>query len=227
MPKKPIKKYKKKKESMFSNVFGYESKEAEDDFLIKGGYLATTHLDSGWYDEDRKSWVRDQISEDTIRAWADDLKLSNPRVNKASINHNRIPHVAGVAVADSIRVDEFDNGEFGLYADVLIDSTREDFDKTKFRLDNGLLDSFSIEYDTGLLSQGEYYEGAVIEKESDNGIVRTLLPNTKLEGFTLASQPMNENCVMIKEIQKKEIKKEAVKMAEEEKKPDEEKKDEK
>ena len=106
MPKIPIKKSKKKKESMFSNIFGYEIKQSEADNLIRGGYIATTDLDGGWLDEERDLWVRDQISKDTLDVWAEDLKLGNPRVNKASINHNRTPHVAGVAVSDSIRVDE-------------------------------------------------------------------------------------------------------------------------
>ena len=190
------------KESIFSEVCGLEIKESDSDNLIRGGFISTTHLDSGFYDQDRDVWIKDRVDKSTLDVWATELNEGNPRANKVSINHNRRPHVAGVAVKGSAEVIELTDGEWGLYTDVLIDSTREDFADTSSRLDNGLLDSFSIEFSTKDPASGDYLEGAVTEVEQDGGIVRTLLPGTQLEGFTLASQPMNENAVLIKEILK-------------------------
>ena len=192
-----------RKESIFSKVYGYEVKEDESGNLVRGGYIATTHLDSGFYDVERQLWVKDQISKETLDSWATELNNGNPRTNKASINHNRESHVAGVAIKGSVKVDSLSDGEYGLYADVIVDKTKENFDDTKYRLDNGLLDSFSIEFTTKDPMSDNYIEGAVSENESDGGIIRTLLPNTQLEGFTLASQPMNEHAVMIKEVKDK------------------------
>ncbi|GAG76287.1 unnamed protein product, partial [marine sediment metagenome] len=85
---------KKKKESMFCNVYGLETKESQTEDLVRGGYIATTHLDSGFYDDEREVWIQDKIAKETLETWAQEINEGNPRVNKASINHNRVPHVA-------------------------------------------------------------------------------------------------------------------------------------
>jgi len=188
-----------KKESIFCYIQGYENKESKDGELIKGGYIATTHLDSGWFDEGRNLYVRDRVAKETLFKWKDDLNAGNPRANKVSVHHNRESHVTGKGMEDTARVDEFPDGEYGLYVDTFIDKTKENFEKTAYRIDNKLLDSYSIEYDTGI-TKGEYYDGAVIETQEDGYLMRTLMPGTLLQGYTLASQPMNENCVMLKEV---------------------------
>jgi len=192
----------KKENSMFTYVYGYEAKEDVDGNLVKGGYIATTHLDSGFLDETRNIWIRDKISKQTLDKWAKEINEGNPRANKVSVNHNRIPHVAGVGIKGSARVDMFPDGEYGLYVDTLVDKTREDFSDIKYRLDNGLLDSFSIEFMTKDLMTGNYIPGAVQETISGNGMIRTLMPASELSGWTLAAQPMNEHAVMIKEVDK-------------------------
>ena len=74
-----------------------ETKEVDQEGnLIVDGYIATTHLDSGFYDDERGLFVRDKISIDTLKEWANDINEGNPRANKVSVNHNRQPHVAGV-----------------------------------------------------------------------------------------------------------------------------------
>ncbi len=192
-----------KKESRFSTVRGFETKEGSEGELIKGGYIATTHLDSGFYDETRDLFIRDQLDKVTLDVWADQINDGNPRVNKVSVNHNREPHVAGVGVKGTARVDELGDGEYGLYVDTLVDKTKDNYEETSYRIDNNLLDSFSIEFNTHNLISHEYLENSVVEEEVDKGIIRTLLPGTELEGWTLASQPMNEHAVMIKEIKNK------------------------
>lgn len=191
-----------KRESIFSNIKGVETKTLEDGSLVKSGFIATTHLDSGWYDEDRGLIVRDKISKDTLELWANEINEGNPRSNKMSILHNRESHVAGVMVKGSAIVEPLDGGEYGLYVDTKVDKTKDNFEETNYRMSEGFLDSFSIEYDTGLSSQGRYYPGAVQEFNQGDFIMRELLPGTKLEGATYASQPMNEHAIMLKEVMK-------------------------
>jgi len=204
-----------KKESMFSNIWGMEKKGDTENIQI-GGYLATTHLDSGFFDEDREIYIKDQIAIETLEEWAKQLNDGNPRVNKASVHHNREPHVTGMAIKDSAKVEELPDGHFGLYVDTLIDRTKGNFESTKSRLDEGFLDSFSIEFSTRDPLTSEYLEGAITEEAVGNGVIRTLLPGTQLEGYTLASQPMNEAAIRIKEIFefKEKLKKEVNKMTE-------------
>jgi len=219
---------KRKKESMYF-ISRFEMKESEDDNLIVGGYIATTHLDSGFYDADREVWIRDKISKDTLQKWADEINSGNPRANKVSINHNREPHVAGVAIKGSAKVEELSDGNFGLYTDTLIDCTKDNFKDTSYRLDNNLLDSFSIEFSTRDPMSDSYFDGAVVENNVEGGVIRTLMPGTILEGYTLASQPMNEHAVRIKEIipkKQKEDKLEMTEKKEEETAPEEEPKEE-
>jgi len=198
------------KKERYSIVHGYETKEGDE--LITGGYIATTHLDSGFVDHERDLRVKDQIAKETLDNWAEEINQGNPRANKVSVNHDREPHVTGVGLRGSARVDVLPDGEYGLYVDTLVDKSKSTFDDVSYRIDKGLLDSFSIEFTTAM-------EEAYSENTTDEGIVRTLLPGTQLEGWTLASQPMNEHAVMIKELlDRKMIKpktnKEVIKMTE-------------
>ena len=129
-----------KKNSIFSKIYGYEKKELDD--LIVGGYIATTHVDSGFYDEKRGLFIRDKIAKETLKVWADEINNGVPRANKASVNHNREPHVTGVGIRGSAKIHHFEDGEYGLYVDTLVDKTKKDFDETKYRIENNLLDSF-------------------------------------------------------------------------------------
>lgn len=158
----------------YKSIFGIS--ENEDNDLIVEGYIATTHFDG-----------QDIILKSTLDKWAKEINEGNPRSNKVSVNHNRIPHVAGVGIKGSARVDKLPDGEYGLYVKTLVDKTREDYIDIKYRYDNGLLDSFSI----------EYYPPV---EEKFRGEARILDTTTTLCGWTLASQPMNEYAVMIKEL---------------------------
>ena len=177
----------------------YEVKESDNGDIVVKGYIATTHLDSGFLDETRQVYVRDRISKEALERWAEDINSGNPRANKVSVNHKREPHVAGVGLKGSAHVDKLPDGQYGLWVETLVDRTRPDFEEIKYRIDKGLLDSYSIEFSTKDSSTGRYMEGAVRENSIGDGIIRTLLPGTQLEGWTLASQPMNEYAIMIKE----------------------------
>lgn len=184
---------------MFSRVGGYELKEADDGIVVKG-YIATTHLDDGFYDESRDLFVRDRISVDTLHSWADQINNGNPKVNKVSVHHNREPRVTGVGIKGTARVDSLPGGDYALYVDSQINKAKDNYEDVKYEVDHGLMDSFSIEFTTKDPLTQEYIEGAVVEEQSGNGIIRTLLPSTELEGWTLASQPMNPHAVMLKEV---------------------------
>ena len=162
--------------SRFSYKSIIEVKESINDIVVSG-YIATTHYDG-----------QDKITIDTLQKWSDEINEGNPRSNKVSVNHKRVPHVAGVGIRGSAKVDKFPDGEWGLYVDTRIDKTRDDFEDIKYRIDNDFLDSFSIEYI------------APEEPMFDSQGVRILDSNTELHGWTLASQPMNEHAVIIKEI---------------------------
>ena len=186
---------------IFSKISGLEIKEINSDDFIVGGYIATSHLDSGFYDDIRNVWVKDIIPKETLELWRDEINGGNPRANKVSVHHEREPHVTGKGIEGSARVDVLPDGKYGLYVESILDKTKENYENVKYRTDKGFLDSFSIEFTTHDYSTGDYLSGAVKEEKVDNGIVRTLLRGSVLEGWTLASQPMNEYAVMtVKEV---------------------------
>jgi len=172
-----------------------EIKELDDKLIVKG-YIATTHFDG-----------EDIVKKETLQKWAREINEGNPKTNKVSINHNRDRHVAGVGLKGTARIDEFPDTHFGLYVETLVDKTKENYIDTKYRVENGFLDSFSIEYIAS--SDASFNE--------DIG-ARILDEATELHGWTLASRPLNENAVMIKETVLKP--KEEIKMTEEEKPQD-------
>jgi len=159
-----------------------EVKELNGDLIVKG-YIATTHKDSG----------NDIITKEALEFWAKEINDNNPRVNKVSVNHKRIDHVAGKGIPGTARVEELPDGQYGLYVETKVDKTRDDYQELKYRIEEGFLDSFSIEY---LSLEGK--------KESMDE-VRHLDHSTILMGWTLASQPMNENAVMVKELFNKDV----------------------
>ena len=109
--------------------------------------------------------------------WADDINNGVTTANKASVYHDRIPQVAGVAIKGSARVDcigldEGGQAAYGLYADTLIDKTRDDYEDIKYRVDNKLIDSFSIEFLSKNPLTNEPFPGAVNEVQMDGYIKR-------------------------------------------------------
>jgi hypothetical protein len=206
-----------KDSSMFiSKVNGFETKTLGDGNLSVEGYIATTHLDEGFFDEVRGVYIKDKISSSTLHKWAEEINEGIPRANKVSVNHNREPHVTGVGVKGSARVDILPDGHYGLFVKSIIDKTKSTFEDVAYRVENNLLDSFSIEFQTRDPLTDDYIPGAVSEVQEGNGMIRELLPETILGGWTLASQPMNTHAIMLKEIlQKKQTMEDKTKMSEE------------
>ena len=69
-------------------------------------------------------------------------------MNKVSVNHEREPHVTGVGIKGTAHIDMLPDNHYGLYVDTLIDKTKDNFHDVSYRLEKGLLDSFSIEFAT-------------------------------------------------------------------------------
>lgn len=179
------------KENLYSRVHGFEVKAIEDNDVVYG-FIATSHLDQGIYSEELGKQVRDKVPVDALYHWAEELNSGNPRSNKVTIRHDRDdPVVAGVAVKGTAEVIALPDGEYGLYVGTVLDKTHPTHEATKNRIDIGTYDSFSIEFQAGestsMADAGEYY-------------VRTLGADSQLYGYTLASRPMNEYAVLIKEI---------------------------
>ena len=220
-------KHSSKKECSMTIV---EFKEEDDGDLIVKGYIATTHLDSGFFDDKREVYIRDRITKETLEEWANQINQGIPSVNKVSVNHERKPHVAGVGIKGTAVVKRLPDGEYGLWVETLVDRTRHDYDDTKYRIKNSLIDSYSIEFTTKDPITEEYLPNAVREYSVGEGIIRDLMPSAKLQGWTLASQPMNEYAVMVKEMFAKNIDfskhKEAYKMRKEEEYMEEEEEEE-
>ena len=152
-------------------------KEYDAENLVVKGYIATTHPDA----------VKDMITKEALESWAKEINDGVPRTNKVTYHHNRNDvRVVGVGVKGSARVEQFPDGHYGLYCETIVNKAHELYDEITYEYKIGALDSFSIEY---------VHEGS---KEGEGRILDA--GNTKLYGWTLASRPINDNAVMIKEL---------------------------
>jgi glucan-binding YG repeat protein len=124
----------------------------------------------------------------TLDKWAKEINEGSPKSNKVTYHHDRSDvKVVGVGVKGTAKVDQLPDGEYGLYVETIVNKAHELFNDIQYEYNIGALDSFSIEYTTP--------EG---EKEGDS--FRILDDRTELYGWTLASRPVNNNAVMIKEL---------------------------
>ncbi len=201
------------KESKISEKFGkIDLKEVKGEYHSKG-YIATTHVDS----------VGDKIQKETLDQWAGDINSTdNSSADNVSIHHDRADlNLAGKG--DSARVEQIDDGEYGLWVDTHHNKTHPDFADTVYQIENDFLTHYSIEYDT-------HDEATTNREQIDGEWIRNIRPETDLVGYGLASPRIvvNDN-TPIKESGYKELihfknKAKEVKMEkkENEKKPTEE-----
>lgn len=166
MKKKGTDYTKSKKESKLSEKYNTISFKEEDGEFYTEGYIATTHPDK----------VGDKILQETLYNWAEEINSSDDLdANPLSIHHDRgDTTVAGLGTTAEVVKLEDDN--YGLKVKTHHNKTHNDFDNTKYQLDNKFLTHYSIEYDT--------MDGATTHKE---GEYRVIEPDTKLYGFGLAS----------------------------------------
>ena len=182
-------------------IYSYDFKE---NAIYKEGYIATTYRDNGWYDAEAGRWIRDEIPKVTLDAFKERINAVTMSAPKVTYRHKQEQDVAGVAVRGSARVDSLGFDEegkehFGLWAKTRVNDAYYDFEKVKKEIENGVLDSFSIEYATKYAT-GEILPGSFEFKTAEDGsLIRELLPGTQFIGWTLASTPMNETAVAMKE----------------------------
>ena len=177
-----------------------EVKELDDELIVKG-YIATTHQDKGFLDEERGVWIKDTIHKETLDTWKDLINDDSKSSRKVTYRHIQEQDAAGVGIRGSARVDLLPDGQHGLYAETKVSKTYHDYDKVKYEIDNDLTDSFSIEYMTRDMVTGEPLPNAFEEHVlNDGNIHRDLLPGIPLKGWTFAQMPMNDGTVMIKEL---------------------------
>ncbi|KKM99109.1 hypothetical protein LCGC14_1151230, partial [marine sediment metagenome] len=226
---KPFPKGKEKKEFM-CHVLGVEIKEQSDCFHIEG-LIATSHVDE--LDRELGVDIPDRIPKETLNSFAIQMN-ANKEARVMGVHHSEghpfVPEYFGEADVENnpVKVIELTDGEHGLYVDTkllkndpVVPGIIKDFQ-------NGDLDSFSITYDTdGFMTTDFDWVG-------DN-LVRVLLPETRLAGYTAASNPKNPNAVataygfkefkelvgMEKQINKMEVKKMPKKEVKEDENPQE------
>ncbi len=180
----------KEKKEFVCHVRGLEIKELGEEFHIEG-LIATSHIDN--VDQEDGVEISDRIPKETLESFALQIN-TNPEAGIMGVHHSEgrpfFPEFFGRAdvVKNPARVISLSDGEFGLYVDTKLlknDPVTPDIIK---EFQNGTLNSFSITYDTdGFMTTDFDWIG-------DN-LVRTLLPGTRLAGYTAASNPKNPNAV--------------------------------
>ncbi len=197
-----------------SSKLKIDKKEDENEFYTRG-FIATTHIDD----------VGDMIPVDTLKIWSDKINTNNTDTATVSIHHDR-DDVNLIAMGENAKVEQLQDGEYGLWVETHYNKTHPDFEDIKYQIDKDFITNYSIEYNTN--------EGSTTHKEQINGEwVRVLDPKTELVGYGLASPrtAVNKEAKLYKEIvkideKKQEVKKMVDKKEDENQEVEEEKKEE-
>lgn len=181
---------KKEKKEFVCYVVGVEVKELSDCFHVEG-LIATTHVDE--VDREDGIDIPDMIPKITLDSFADQMN-SKKEARVMGIHHSEghpyVPEYFGEADVENspVKVIELTDGEYGLYVDTKL---LKDDPATSGIIEDwqsGNLNSFSITYDTdGFMTTDFDWVG--------NNLVRVLLPETRILGYTGASNPKNPNAV--------------------------------
>lgn len=169
-------------------VKGLEIKETELEFHVTG-LIATTHIDNLDYEEGID--VPDMISKDTLDSFAEQIN-DNSEARIMGVHHSEGRSINaeyyGVADIDAspARVVELTDGEFGLYVDTKLLKSDPATPGLIKDFKNGTYDSFSITYDTNNFMSTDF-------DWMGDKLVRVLQPDTKLYGYTAATDPVNPN----------------------------------
>lgn len=183
---KPLPKKKERKEK-HCIVHGVEVKEINGEFHVRG-LVATSHIDN--VDLEDGVEIPDMIPKETLESMAIQINTqSHSRV--MGVHHSEafgIKHgEADVSVTPAI-VIPLEDGEWGLYVDTKINSQDPNSQSIIEQWVDGQLNSFSITYETEGFQTTDF-------SWIDDRIVRVLEPDTKLFGYTAASNPKNPNAV--------------------------------
>lgn len=187
---KPFPKKKEERKEFLCNVVGIEMKELEGYFHVEG-LIATSHVDN--VNQEDGVYISDRIPRETLESFANQIN-TDKEARVMGVHHSEgdpfRPEYFGEAdiIVTPARVIPLTDGEYGLFVDtkLLRDDPRTPEIIRDFQ--NGSLNSFSITYDTnGFMTTDFEWVG--------DDIVRTLLPETRLVGYTAASHPKNPNAI--------------------------------
>lgn len=181
---------KHEKKEFLCPVRGVEIKEDEKAFHVEG-LIATTHVDNLDMAEDIE--IPDRILKGTLDAWATSMN-TNHEARVMGVHHSEgrpiNPEYFGEADVENTpaTVVPLTDGEYGLFVDTALlkyDAKTPELIE-KFR--SGDLNAFSITYDTnGFLTTDFSWVG--------DTLVRDLLPETRLCGYTAADNPVNPHAL--------------------------------
>ena len=185
---KSFPKGKEKKEFMCA-VVGVEVKEFEGCYHVEG-LVATSHVDNVNLEDGVD--ISDRIPKETLESFAVQMN-TNKEARVMGVHHSEghpfTPEFFGEADVGNTpaRVVQLIDGEHGLFVDTKLLKNDPATPGIIRDFQSGNLNSFSITYDTdGFMTTDFDWVG-------DN-LVRTLLPATRLAGYTAASNPKNPNC---------------------------------
>ncbi len=210
---KPLRGKKESKEfkEFRCNVIGLEIKESEDCYHVEG-LIATTHIDEA--DRDDGVEFPDKILKVTLDSFAEQIN-TNPEARIMGVHHSEgvpdsekyLEWIEMVGAEDLVskeygqeyfgeadvenypaKVIQLTDGEYGLYVDTKLLKKDPLTPKIIESFDNGYFNSFSITYDTdGFMTTDFDWVG--------DDLVRVLLPDTRLAGYTAASNAVNPMAV--------------------------------
>lgn len=188
---KPFPMKSKKEFEAMCKVIGVEIKEFEKEFHIEG-LIATSHIDEAGLIFD--DGINDIIPKETLESWAEQIN-SNPEARVMGIHHSEgqqfNPQYYGVADFEKnpARVISLSDGEWGLFVDTKLFKDDPMTPEIIRQFQSGELNSFSVTYDT----IGSLAIDFSLNDEGD--LVRLILPESKIYGYTGASNPVNPEAV--------------------------------
>ena len=170
------------------SVIGLEIKETELEYHVEG-LIATSHVDDLNHAEDIE--VSDVIPKETLESFATQINtIQEARV--MGVHHSEgnpvNPEYFGSADIDvtPAEVLELNDGKFGLFVDTKLLKNDPETPGLIDKFKSKELNSFSITYDTDSFLTTDF-------DWVDGNLVRVLNPDTKLFGYTAASNPVNPN----------------------------------
>jgi len=166
-------------------VRGVELKESGKDFHVQG-FIATSHVDD--LDSEEGIDIPDVIPKETLDSFANQINTT-AEAGYHGIHHSEaVGKVYGNADVESnpAKVIELSDGNYALWADTKYLKENPEVTDIIKKWHTGDLNSFSITYDTNEFTTTDF-------DWIDDKLVRVLNPDTKLEGYTAASNPVNPN----------------------------------
>jgi len=174
---------KKEKKEKLCSVVGLELKEVDNKYYVSG-LIATTH----------KDLVEDLIPKETLESFANQINtLETARLMGIHHSEGRSLNPEYFGKADVTNtpasVIELADGEYGLFVTTELLKDDPQTPEIVKRFQEGDLNSFSITYDTNGFMTTDF-------EWVDDTLVRVLNPETRLFGYTAASNPVNPNAVV-------------------------------